>query len=151
MTARYLSLNNHGLSGIQSFKQKWYFMLNMANSACNSKEYLSVFLEIKYSGYTAEVPFVYFLSHHIYIERENIKTSPMKYQTYIEYSNIIHRILKQCTQGSRFNKTSNFYCFIKDTQVKQAFLSFCFGFLKKKNHECIAGKNMMITSRVWCC
>ena len=42
----------------------------------------------------------------------------MKYQTYTEYSNIIHRILKHCTQGSRFNKTNNFYCFIKDTQVK---------------------------------
>ena len=26
MTARYLSVNNHGLSSIQSFKQKWYFM-----------------------------------------------------------------------------------------------------------------------------
>lgn len=84
----------------------------MANSACNSKEYLRVFLEIKYSGYTAEVPFAYFLSYHIY--REGIKPSHMKYQTYIKYSNIIYRILKQCTQGSRFNKTNNFYCFIKD-------------------------------------
>ena len=109
----------------------------MANSACNSKEYLRVFLVIKYSGYTAEVPFAYFLSHHIY--RESIKPSHMKYQTYIKYSNIIYRILKQCTQGSRFNKTNNFYCFIKDTQVKLAFLSFCFGFFfffKPWMHSC---------------
>ena len=75
----------------------------------------------------------------------------MKYQTYIKYSNIIYRILKQCIQGSKFNKTNNFYCFIKDIQVKLAFLSFCFGFFVFfLNHEWIAVKNMMITSRVWC-
>ena len=92
----------------------------MATSACNSKEYLSVFLEIKYSGYIAEVPFAYFLSHHTHTHTHT--HTAYKNITY-EISNI-YRIFKhhtqniKCTQGSRFNKTNNFYCFIKDTQVK---------------------------------